>query len=313
MQNRLILLLFIAAITTGCGCNNNQSNSEKEQANNISNEQSSYLVIPEPPAMLDTESEKIDYLLTNYWANYNFNDSTLARKDNFTSKPLAMYFKIMSTASQSQFPKYLSTLVTQLESADTVIFDKFTSLTEDLLYDPNSPIRCEIIYYRFTELLSKSKRVDNLVKDKYQQQRVMISKNQPGKQASNFTFTLKSGGVRSLYDLDADYLLLMFYHPDCHTCAETIAELKNSPFFTHKELKILAIFPERDEKLWRDKIGMIPEEWICGFDKTGVLVAKKLYDLRPSPSLYLLDKKKSVILKDARLDEIAGYLAGAIK
>ena len=58
---------------------------------------------------------------------------------------------------------------------------------------------------------------------------------------------------------------------------------------------------------------MIPEEWICGFDKTGVLVAKKLYDLRPSPSLYLLDKKKSVILKDARLDEIAGYLAGAIK
>ena len=60
MQNRLILLLFIAAITTGCGCNNNQSNSEKEQANNISNEQSSYLVIPEPPAMLDTESEKID-------------------------------------------------------------------------------------------------------------------------------------------------------------------------------------------------------------------------------------------------------------
>lgn len=99
----------------------------------------------------------------------------------------------------------------------------------------------------------------------------------------------------------------MFYHPDCHTCAETIAELK-TPHFTHKELKILAIFPERDEKLWRDKIGMIPEEWICGFDKAGVLEAKKLYDLKPSPSLYLLDKSL-LILKRCRLDEIAGYLA----
>jgi len=313
MQNRLIVLLFIVVLITGCGCNNSQSKKEQESNSSSQSKQMSYLVVPEPPAMLDTEAKKVDYLLSNYWENYNFSDSLYAKNVNYTEKPLAMYFKIMSTTNHTQFNKYLSNLVLKLESADTVVFDKFTSLAEEMLYDPNSPIRCETIYYRLTELLTKSQRVDNLVKDKYQKQQEMIAKNQPSKPASNFTFTDYSGSKKRLYDVKAEYLLLMFYHPDCHACAETIAELKNSPFFGHKELKILAIFPETNEKLWRERINMIPKEWICGFDKTGVLEEKKLYDLRPSPSLYLLDKNKVVILKDARMDEIAGYLARALK
>ena len=45
------------------------------------------------------------------------------------------------------------------------------------------------------------------------------------------------------------------------------------------------------------------------YDKELVIKNKNLYDLRAIPTLYLLDKNKTVLLKDATLQKVEQYLA----
>ena len=58
-------------------------------------------------------------------------------------------------------------------------------------------------------------------------------------------------------------------------------------------------------KNWND----FAKEWTNGYDKELVIKNKNLYDLRAIPTLYLLDKNKTVLLKDATLQKVEQYLA----
>jgi len=48
----------------------------------------------------------------------------------------------------------------------------------------------------------------------------------------------------------------------------------------------------------------LAKEWTNGYDKELVIKNKNLYDLRAIPTLYLLDKNKTVLLKDATLQKV---------
>ena len=58
----------------------------------------------------------------------------------------------------------------------------------------------------------------------------------------------------------------------------------------------------------KDTYRISPKEWINGYDKKLVIKEKNLYDLKAIPTLYLLDKDKKVLLKDATVAQIDQYL-----
>ena len=67
-------------------------------------------------------------------------------------------------------------------------------------------------------------------------------------------------------------------------------------------------------KDWRDYIprsrrDVIPSGWINGYDKELTVLDRELYDLKAMPTLYLLDKDKKVLLKDAPVEQVEQYLA----
>ena len=49
-------------------------------------------------------------------------------------------------------------------------------------------------------------------------------------------------------------------------------------------------------------------EWVNGYDKTFAIKEQQLYDLKAIPTLYLLNKDKTVLLKDAPAQTIEEYL-----
>jgi hypothetical protein len=55
-----------------------------------------------------------------------------------------------------------------------------------------------------------------------------------------------------------------------------------------------------------------PEEWYNGFDPDFAIRNETLYNVRAIPSLYLLDKDKTVLLKDAPEDRIFAAIAGLL-
>ena len=135
--------------------------------------------------------------------------------------------------------------------------------------------------------------------------------NRVGAVAADFVYTLPSGAQKRMHDIRSPYTLLLFYNPDCHGCAETLAAMKASPVLNDprimQQVKILAFYPDEDREVWAQHQEVIPTAWINSYDKDLTVLTKELYDLKAMPTLYLLDKDKKVLLKDVAVGEIEYY------
>lgn len=53
----------------------------------------------------------------------------------------------------------------------------------------------------------------------------------------------------------------------------------------------------------------MPQGWIVGRNKQGDIRSRTLYEILATPTMYLLDKQKKVLLKDASMEQLIRYLA----
>ena len=113
--------------------------------------------------------------------------------------------------------------------------------------------------------------------------------------------------------IKADYTLLFFYDPDCTSCQEFERVFSEMPAFLDMQekgiLRVLAVYPDDNEEEWLLKSSQMPHGWIVGWNKQGDIRSKTLYEIRATPTLFLLDKQKKVILKDATLEQIIRHLS----
>ena len=183
---------------------------------------------------------------------------------------------------------------------------------EKILYDPNSPLRNETLYMEVLRKMLAWNRLDETVKSRLHFQYRLAQKNRPGDKAVNFTYTLKDARQGDLYGLRSEYVLLYINNPGCGDCKRVERLLEESPVIgkltADKRLKVLSVYPDEDLAEWRNAEGKMPPSWMVAYDKGAVMKHKDLYDLRAIPTLYLLDKDKRVLLKDARFEEIINYI-----
>ena len=110
-------------------------------------------------------------------------------------------------------------------------------------------------------------------------------------------------------------MILFFHDPDCGMCRKVTALLDASPLLRQMidegRLTILTIYPDQDEQAWRAHAAEMPQKgWVHGWDRTQALSEGDVYDMRAQPTLYLLDSKKRVLLKDvSRTGQIEEWLA----
>ena len=64
------------------------------------------------------------------------------------------------------------------------------------------------------------------------------------------------------------------------------------------EYAVQAVYAEGDTEVWKKYLNGMPGNWVIGEDKMAVK-DRAIYDLKAMPTIYLLDKNKKVLLKDA--------------
>jgi hypothetical protein len=191
------------------------------------------------------------------------------------------------------------------ERRDTAsnVFESMTEIVEKYLYDPNSPMRNEDFYGPFVERLSQCQLVDEGMRQAYAFDARMCALNRVGTKAADFRFSDCNGRIRRLYDVKADNTILFFSNPGCTACMEIINTLKSMPVVAEGiasgRLAVLNIYIDEDLNAWREYMPVYPIEWYNGYDPDYVIRTDVLYNVRAIPSLYLLDKDKKVIMKDA--------------
>jgi thiol-disulfide isomerase/thioredoxin len=143
-----------------------------------------------------------------------------------------------------------------------------------------------------------------------------------GTAAADIMLPDTSGILTGLYDLKADYTVVVFWDPTCGHCREVLPRLDS--FYRAKwklaGLKMFAVSKETDGSK-KDWMGFVHdhklEEWVHVYyskaeDKMriegGIPGYSQLYDIQSFPTLYLLDKEKRIVAKKLAVDQIDDVL-----
>lgn len=139
--------------------------------------------------------------------------------------------------------------------------------------------------------------------------RAILMRNAVGTKAMDFTYVTQNGALHEMKDFKANYTLLYFFDPECYTCVATIDFLSEkpeiAPLLESGKLKVLAINTNTSSTdVWYLNF---PKGWTLGSDTSGDIRDKMLYLMNSSPAMFLLDKKKTVLIKDATVEQLQTF------
>lgn len=314
MEKSFRFVYFLILIVGIAGCTSKKE--DKKEENLVPEVQAP--VMPKdferavPPAMMTTSQERADYMITRFWDKFDFRDTMYCHAPNITEQAFVDFIALFPHASSvAKISEGVNKLLTSAET-ENVMYNYFCTKAEHYLYNPNSPMRNDEYYIPFLEHIVNSSMVTDVHKIRPRRQLELAYRNRLGSKAKDFVYTMASGKTGTLYGVSAEYVLLMFYNPDCVECQRTTEMLKNSTALTSAvssgKVKVLAVYPDENLEAWQKHLKDIPSAWINGYDKSLAVKNSEIYDLKAIPTLYLLDKNKKVLLKDTSTGDIHEYL-----
>lgn len=281
--------------------------------------------VPDIPSVVASEYEASEFLALHYWDDYTDtsefypSDSSIVNgvRESDLEQAFADWIAVLDRVEPEAAEKAVSVLfdrISACEARDTAssIFETVSGLAEKYLYDPNSPMRNEDLYLPFVSRLASYGGIPEGQRMRYEYDAKMCSLNRRGTPAADFSFCDKNGRIRTLHSLEADYTLLFFSNPGCEACKYIIDRLKSdsvlSDLISSGKVAVANIYIDEDLKSWYGYQKIYPAEWYNGYDPGFIIRTDLLYNVRAIPSLYLLDKDKNVLLKDAPEERIFAAL-----
>lgn len=144
----------------------------------------------------------------------------------------------------------------------------------------------------------------------------MVMANQLGAKAWDMSLEDSQGKVQTLYNLKGDYTVVAFWDVHCGKCKEELPKMDSlyQQYWKKENVKIYAVMVAEDNiKDWRPYIADIGKEWTHvhepkamreATEKSGKPNFRQLYDMRSTPTLFLLDKDKKIIAKNIGLNDL---------
>jgi len=266
--------------------------------------------LPPIPAFIVGSEARISYMGLHFWDDCDFKDPSFVRSREGQAA-LCDYMDLLSRLLASEGVSDIGNMMEKARADSATCMEVFAG-AEKILYDPNSPLRNETLYMEVLRKMLAWNRLDDTTKSRLRFQYRLAQKNRPGNRAINFCYTLGNGRQGELYGLRSEYVLLYINNPGCEDCKRVGRLLEESSAIktltARKRLTVLSVYPDEDLAEWKKAQGTMPRSWTVAYDKGAVMKRKDLYDLRAIPTLYLLDKDKRVLLKDARIEDIINYI-----
>ena len=275
---------------------------------------------PAIPDTLRSVEQRAGYLSEHYWDNYNFADTLLLKSKEVTEQGFVNFIDILNrfnldNASKGVAHKDIAqkgitrkditqqgiaqkdiaqkdivrkdiarkditqqgiACFTRKAFSNAAAKERFENLIEHYFEDQLSPVRNDRVYLIFLEEMKNSPCFDETEKERIAFKIKTTNKNLPGDIAINFKFKDENGKEHQLSDYKDQKVILYFYDPDCENCHEVSAWLKQQSI--PADIKVLK---------------MIADNHIS-----------YMYSLKNMPTIFLLDKKNKVILKDCTAQEL---------
>ena len=294
-MRRIAYILMVLLMAVGC---------RRAQAPSTVSVSKVYYKVPEAPAMLAGQERIDDFYARNWWRDFDFADTAQATLSDtsFMVRLFADWATVLERVPRETGAECVEQVMDRA-SANKKTFEWFVMAARGVLSDPNSQLRDDELYMPVLRLRIASPFTDEATRERCRYRLDILSQNRIGHKANNIRYTLFDGFEGTLYGIKAEFTLVFINNPGCEMCRTVREEICASALLTNYissgRLKVLAIYPDQDLDEWLRYRSEIPSNWINGYDKECVMRTSGTYNLAAIPSLYLLDKDKTVLVKDA--------------
>jgi hypothetical protein len=263
------------------------------------------------PSVYTDPKARAEYLAAHYWDRFDFRDTVnTGSAAPIAEQALVNYIDILSYAQHDRACDGITHLMDLTES-DSAMYAFFATNLERYLYEPHSPMHNDEFFMPVVAHLLASDRLSDMQKMRLNVIWGYLQKNRPGTPAAEIHYQTASGRKQSLSDIRSEYTLLVFYNLGCNACLTLIDRIETSVVIKEmqkrKRLQILAIYPDKQLDEWTEHLQKIPSSWLNGFDYNAEIEDNETYILRAIPSIYLLDKNRHVVLRDASIAAVEQY------
>jgi peroxiredoxin len=270
--------------------------------------------VPEIPVLPNGRKDSTfayRYFKAHFWDGTDFTDDRLLRTPIFHNKLKKYFDKVLiqnpdtliketdliteKARPNPEMFKYLVWFTTNhYETSEIMGFDKIFVHIIDTYY-----VTGQATWTNQTIL-------ENLIKKANKLKPLLI-----GEKAPNMIMLDTNNQLVSMHNVNADYLILLFWDPDCGNCDQEIPKLKEF-YNNNKEkykLEIFSVCADSSLAKWKKAIKKKGMDWI-NVDGPRTLTGNyhDQYDISTTPVLYILNRKKEIIAKQLRTDQISQFL-----
>jgi thiol-disulfide isomerase/thioredoxin len=267
------------------------------------------------------------YFKDHYWDDTWFFDERLVRTSFFEEK-LDEYFATLIYPNPDSVIKELDWMLAYASANDEMqrfLLVKFINryLNPQYMWEDKVYVHLFEKYFSQKEYPWMTEKGKKTIFDRY----YSMAANLFGSKAADIELPDSTGKTKSLYSIPNPYTVVVFWDPTCGHCKETLPRIDS--IFRAKwnslNLKIYALAKETDGTK-QDWLKFIGEHKLQGWDhvynskeanearvKNNIPSYYQLYDVQVVPTLYLLDKNKSILAKKIPFDQIDKVLDYKLK
>ncbi len=265
--------------------------------------------------------DNYNYYKSHYWDGVSFNDDRIIRTPFFLPKLERYYREIVQQAPDSIIKDLDYKLLLARVSPEMYKF--LLNWFTDEYINPKYMGQDAVFVHLFEKYHSKG--VSSWLNEKQQEtisrRAYMQMSNLIGVKAANLEMVDSTGKSKPLYDLNAEYTLVIFWDPTCGHCKEEIPRIDSIYRATWKAkgVRIYSVLSDNDKKKeWVDylkehKLG----DWTNVYETKEMekVVAdaqrpsfRQLYDVIQTPTILLLDKEKRIMGKKLSWEQLNDFL-----
>ncbi|MCH5240216.1 MAG: DUF5106 domain-containing protein [Muribaculaceae bacterium] len=254
---------------------------------------------PVAPDELHSIQEKCDYLVKNFWNNFDF--KTKNAIDQYAlNEAFEVYLTTFQFASAKEVDQSFDKLIKNL-SSNPLLLMQFGKAAEENLYGPRANFWSDQLYLKLLDAIIKNKKIAEKRKAKYISQAATIRNTEIGKTAPEFWFQDKERASKQYFPMSTPTLLI-FGDPD--DTDWRLARLKMESNFKLSEalekgkINILYILP-MDKENWANEVSNYNKYWTLGQSND----VKNIYDIRVYPAIYIVGSDGKIAKKNLSIED----------
>jgi len=260
-----------------------------------------------PPREYFFSQDKMEnYYITHFFEHFPWDDPRILQTPVAYNRFLH-FTRVLTMFSQESANAFITKLFTDLQPYPDAYHFVFNFL-EKIIGTQSLPSFMEQAYIIMLKNALTYNKLEESKKLRYNTVLKRLDKNHPDMKAPNFKILLSTGDTTTFYDISADYTLLILQNPDCPTCKELREKLEKidilNKAITNKKVKVLTIYFEKNEALWRNYLKNANPNYLHGWNYDLSIENNGLYDTNIIPFMFLLDKDKKILDKDIFWTEI---------